>query len=237
MDELNLIKRGGYYGHPNSKRAEKDPRQCVWRAASLPSDGKGYTGPMMKLASSTDGIIEFESDHFKGQMRGDLILSKYTDGLFRVILNADGTSVNPNSDPAIALNAGDNGLAVTQAPDGSLVDARHDTNSCYFFKPVETPSLTLDIKAVFPRRGSLAGGTKLSIFGVNFARTTAPVSVSIGGKACTNVVVVSTRKMECTLPMHTVVGKKDVMVTVGGQTDTFVKGYRYITGKPLVLAA
>lgn len=80
-NELNIFKRGAYYGHANHKRAETDPRQCIWRAASLPS-GDGYTEPMMKLDSSTDGIIEFESDHFNGQLRGDLILSKYTESSY-----------------------------------------------------------------------------------------------------------------------------------------------------------
>jgi IPT/TIG domain/Glucose / Sorbosone dehydrogenase len=228
VDELNLIKRGSYYGHPNFKRAVTDARQCTWRAASLPS-GNGYTAPLMKLASSTDGIIEFESDHFNGQMRGDLILSKYTDGFFRVILSPDGETVNRSSDPAIPL-VGDNGLALTQAPDGSLIDARYTTNNCYFFKPIEATSTTLDIKSVFPRRGSVAGGSKLWIFGVNFAGGT-PV-VTVGGKACTGVVLMSAKKIECTLPVGTV-GNKDVVVTIGAKKDTFANGYRYITGKPL----
>jgi hypothetical protein len=88
-------------------------------------------------------------------MRGDLILSKYTDGLFRVALSSDGESVNPFSDPALSLG-GDNGLAVTQAPDGSLIDARYSVNSCYIFKPNKVTSVDLDIKSVFPRRGGLA---------------------------------------------------------------------------------
>jgi Glucose / Sorbosone dehydrogenase/IPT/TIG domain len=227
-DELNLIKKGSYYGHPNFKRAETDPRQCIWRGASQPSSN-GYSAPMMKLASSSDGIIEFESDHFNGQMRGDLILSKYTDGLFRVALSSDGESVNPFSDPALSLG-GDNGLAVTQAPDGSLIDARYSVNNCYIFKPNEVPSVDLDIKSVFPRRGGLAGGTKLMIFGVNFAGTP---FVTVGENDCSDAVLISPMKIECVLPSGITVGAKDVTVTIGSASDTFAKGYRYITGAPL----
>jgi IPT/TIG domain len=236
-DELNLIKRGGYYGHPNHKRAETDPRQCVWRRATVPSSGSitdGYTSPMMRLTSSTNGIIEYESDHFDGQMRGDLILSKYTDGLFRVILSPDGEAVSPFSDPAISLG-GDNGLAVTQAPDGSLIDARYSANSCFIFKANETATSSMDIKTVFPRRGGLAGGTKLSIFGVNFggSESSTLAVVTVGARPCTNAVVVRATKIECTLPLGGTVGAKDVVVTIGAVSDTFVKGYRYITGMPL----
>jgi Glucose / Sorbosone dehydrogenase/IPT/TIG domain len=227
FDELNLIKRGGFYGHPNFKRAQTDPRQCVWRSADALSED-GYTEPLLKLASSTDGLIEFESDHFNGQLRGDLILSKYKDGLYRVILSDDGT-VNVNSVPAIEL-IGDDGLDVTQAPDGSLMDARYEANAVFFFKPDEAPTTKMDVKTVFPRRGGLAGGSKLMIFGVNFDGGT-PI-VTVGGNACTNAVQVSTKKIECTLPAG-IVGRADVVVTIGAASDTYVKGYRYITGRPV----
>jgi IPT/TIG domain/Glucose / Sorbosone dehydrogenase len=225
-DRLLLIERGKYYGHPNHKRAETDPRQCTWHSNTSPSQG-GYTAPLMRLQSSTCGIIEFQSDHFNGQMRGDLILSKYNSELFRVILSPDGSAVNPYTDPAVPL-AGFGGLAVTQAPDGSLIDARHSSGEIHIFKPVEAPSSALDIKSVFPRRGDLTGGSQLMIFGVNFSG--AP-TVTIGGNPCTNVVLVSSKKITCKLPIGTV-GRKDVTVTIGGESDTFVKGYRYITGLP-----
>jgi IPT/TIG domain len=229
FDELNIVKRGHYYGHPNFLRAEKDPRQCVWRGASTFSDGEdGYTAPMVKLASSTNGIIEFESDHFNGQLRGDLILSKYKDGLFRVILSDDGETVNPISDPVIAVD-GDDGLAVTQAPDGSMIDARYEANACFTFQPDEPASTKMDIKTVFPRRGALAGGGKLMIFGDNFGG--AP-TVTVGGKPCTGAVRVSAKKIECTLPTGRL-GRADVVVTIGAASDTYEKGYRYITGRPL----
>jgi hypothetical protein len=85
---------------------------------------------MLRIASSTEGIIEFGTNHFNGQMRGNLILSKYKDELFRVILSPDGTTVAPGSNPPITL-VGDWGLAVTQAPNGNMFDARYDQNRSF----------------------------------------------------------------------------------------------------------
>jgi hypothetical protein len=107
-DELNLLEEGKYYGHPNHMRAQTDPRQCVWRSASTPSDAQ-YTAPLLKLSSSTDGIIEFASDAFGGQMRGNLIVIKYGGGPSRVILNADGRGVYPGTFD-IKLGVGTQGL-------------------------------------------------------------------------------------------------------------------------------
>jgi IPT/TIG domain len=233
-DKLVLLKRGGYYGHPNHKRAQSlsDPRQCTWRSNFAPSSiADGYTAPLMRVQSSTCGIIEFESDHFGGQMRGDLILSKYNSELYRVILSEDGESINVYTDPAVPLD-GNGGLAVAQAPDGSLIDVRHTDGECHLFKPIEAPSTVLDIKSVFPRRGGLAGGSKFMIFGVNFGGS--PI-VTVDGNLCLNVVVNSPTKITCTLPAGTV-GRKDVTVTIGTASDTFVQGYRYIVGRPNIFA-
>jgi hypothetical protein len=225
-DKLIRVVNGNYYGQPNLKRGATDPRQCVWRAASLPS-GNGYTAPMMKLTSSTDGIVEFDSDNFNGQMRGNLIVAKYNGALYRIILSADGTAVQPNSDPAIALGGADT-LAVVQAPNGNLIDTRYGMDNCFFYRPNEPPTSAMIVKAVFPRRGPLAGGTKLTVYGVNFAVGS---TVTVGGNACTSVIVVNSKKIECRLPGGTL-GLKDIVVTVGVSSDTFAKGYRYITGRP-----
>jgi IPT/TIG domain len=226
------LQKGGYYGHPNHKRALSlpDPRQCVWHAAKAPSNpSAGYTSALMMVPSSMDGIIEFESDHFGGEMRGDLIMSKYKGKLHRVVLMPDGISANPYTNPAVELT-GEDGLAVTQAPDGSLIDARHDKDTLFRMRPVEADSPLMDIKSVFPRRGRLSGNSKFMIFGVKFSASPAPI-VTVGGNPCTGAVRKSETKIECTLPAGTA-GRKDVVVTIGAATDTFVNGYRYITGVP-----
>jgi len=71
-DKVVLVQKGSYYGHPNPKRGEDDSRQCTWHSASEPG-GANHTAPLAIVPSSTDGIIEFKSDAFDRQMRGDLI--------------------------------------------------------------------------------------------------------------------------------------------------------------------
>jgi hypothetical protein len=242
-DELNLIVRGNYYGHPNRKRGETDPRQCIYRGSSIPSSPSN-TAPIMKLRSSTDGIIEYDASYFNNEMRGNLIVSKYKDGLYRIVLSPDGTSVAPYSNPAIVLG-GDNGLALTQAPNGNLIDVRYDTNECYVFTPEEPPTTFLTIYSIFPRRGKLQGGSKLSIYGANFMNnnevitnntvTALPiVVVYVGGLVCSNVIVRSNNRMECTLPPSTTVQRATIEVYKGLEHATFVNGYHYILGKPLL---
>ena len=229
-DELNLIERGKFYGHPNHKRAETDPRQCVWRGTSVPTSAE-YTAPLMKLRSSTDGIIEYEASYFNNEMRGNLIASKYKDGLFRIVLNPDGRSVAAFSNPAIELT-GDNGLAVTMAPNGNLIDARYETSECYVHIPDEPPTTSLQIYSIFPRRGKVQGGSTLSIYGTNFADT---VSVLVGGLACTNVQWVSSNLIKCTIPpsVNGTVGRRTIEVWDGTVQASFVDGYNYLLGRPI----
>jgi IPT/TIG domain/Glucose / Sorbosone dehydrogenase len=231
-DELNLIVRNGWYGHPNHKRAQTDPRQCVWRGTTVASDSE-YTAPLMTLRSSTDGVIEFDSNHFSGALRHNLIVSKYKDGLFRIILSSDGNSVVSNSKPAISL-AGDNGLAVTQAPNGNLIDARYNTNECYVYIPEEPPTTALQIFSIFPRRGGLVGGSTVTIYGANFVpQPSFAVEVFVGGSPCTNVVVVNSANsiLKCKLPTSSSIGSKDVVVNVGnGILVTMPFAYLYISG-------
>lgn len=62
-DKINLLEYGRYYGHPNRKRGETDPRQCAWYSQNDPSDND-YTAPIAIGTSSIDGICEFQTNHF-----------------------------------------------------------------------------------------------------------------------------------------------------------------------------
>jgi ribosomal protein L35AE/L33A len=73
-DKLNLIVPGGYYGHANRKRGEKDSKQCIWRSSNEPRN-PSFKAPIMSFPSSTNGIIEFQTNHFEGQLRHNLIVS------------------------------------------------------------------------------------------------------------------------------------------------------------------
>jgi glucose/arabinose dehydrogenase len=227
-DELNLIVRGGWYGHPNHKRGETDPRQCAWKGSADASTST-YTAPLMKLRSSTDGIIEYDANHFNGEMRHNLIVSKYKDGLSRIVLSPDGNSVVPTSIPVIDL-MGDSGLAVAQAPNGNLVEARFDVNAIHVYSPDEPLATQMTIYSVFPRRGGLAGGSTLSIYGVNFLGS--QIVVFVGTSICSNPVVSDANTIvRCTIPPSTNIGIKDVVVeNNNGVRTTFNLAYQYIRG-------
>jgi hypothetical protein len=232
LDKVNRIQRGKYYGHPNSIRASVlgDSRQCVWRSAYEASDSN-YEAPLMSVDSSTDGIIEWSTNHFLGQLRYNLILSKYTGALYRVILNTAGTAVIPESKNAILIfnklgkSVGWNGLDVAQSPSGTLAEVRYVSNAIYFHKPVETASSDLYVHGVYPRRGRVSGGLILKVYGRNFVGGV--ITVAVGGQSCPTRSV-SASLIECTLPSGS--GQVDVIVTNGSTSSTFEKGFKYITG-------
>lgn len=229
-DKINLLVKGGYYGFPNRKRAltDNDLRQCVWRSQFEASDA-GYTAPILSITSSSNGIIEFQGDHFDGQLRGNLIVSRYQGTLYRVILTPDGKGVLAQTNPAVTLVDGNfDSLTLTQAPDGTLISCSLGSSSLFFHKPTEQPTTVLQVKSVFPQRGGQAGGNTLTIFGVNMG--TNP-TVTVGGRACTVISATSTMIL-ATLAGGT--GTVDVVVTdvASRQTYTFRNGYRYITGLP-----
>lgn len=225
-DKINILVQGKYYGQPNAKRAasDNDTRQCVWRDPTGPSTSS-FTAPLIIMPSSTDGIIEYQADHFDGQLRGNLITSKYTDGLYRVILTPDGLGVIPQSVPPIPL-VGDDGLSVTQAPNGNLIEVRLNTNSLHYHMPNEAPTTALQVKAVFPRRGGKAGGTKLSVYGVNL-NSGSGLTISVGSSSCP-ILTTSATRVDCTLPGGN--GTVNVIVSSSAGNYTFQNGYRFITG-------
>lgn len=101
--------------------------------------------------------------YFGGQIRGDLILSKYNSALFRRTVK--------RSTPLFGFRhftvAGNAGLA---AHNGSLIDARHGHGALFHCKPVQATTSAMDVKSVFSRRERLFGGSKLFIFGVQLCK-------------------------------------------------------------------
>ena len=230
-DKLVRVSKDNYYGHPNPKRAtyHNDPRQCVWRNPTEPTS-RNYQAPLGVVQSSAAGIIEYQADHFNGQLRGNLIHVKYKGKLLRTVLSENGLSANPLTLPGLSL-VGTAGLDVAQAPNGNLIEARYIRNELYVSRPVEATTSRLRVGAVFPTRGSVAGGSPLRIYGDNFGTSASSITITIGGSACpmVNGFVVSTKYIQCTLPGKTQ-GVYDIVVTGIAGEYTFAKGYRYLRG-------
>jgi fibronectin type 3 domain-containing protein len=85
------------------------------------------------------------------------------------------------------------------------------------------------VTSVSPNSGPAAGGTAVTITGSNFA---AGATVTFGGAAATNVVVVSGTSITATAPAGSA-GAVTVAVTVSGQSGNLASGFTYI-GVPTV---
>jgi glucose/arabinose dehydrogenase len=228
-DELNLLEKGNYYGSPNPKRASyfNDPRQCIWRHPSVNSTD-GYTAPIMEAKSSFVGLTEFHSNHFAGQLRGNLIMFKFSGQLWRAVLTPDGTQlISSMKKEPIQLGRGSFGIDVTQAPNGNLIEMRYAQDNLFFQRPTDPATTNLVVHTCFPSRGPMAGNNTLSIYGLNFIRLSANPTVQVGGVPCP-VTFSSATQIDCRLPGG--VGTVDVVVTNLNATSTFQRGYRYIRG-------
>jgi len=75
------------------------------------------------------------------------------------------------------------------------------------------------VVAVYPDNGPLAGGTQVDIYGAYFK--TGATQVTIGGVACTSVVVVSANHLKCNLPVNQTAGGKAVVVTTACNTAAY----------------
>lgn len=222
VDELNLIKKGGYYGQANRKRGEIDSRQCIWRSVTEPSDDE-YTAPIARLPSSSNGIVEFASKHFNSQLRGNLVIGRYKGALYYVGLSGDGESVTKG--PNVLLQNG--GVGVTQSPDGSLYVARNEIGDVLYHRPEEPPSTELIVNSVFPRRGPRSGGSILTLYGENLDKFGIP-TVTVGDKDCPLTGANSGSRISCILPSGS--ETVDVIVSASDESDTLARGYRYISG-------
>lgn len=234
-DKLNLIEEGNYYGHANRKRGETDPRQCSWRNGFVPSDN--YTMPIKQLVSSTNGIVEFQSNHFDGVLRGELIVSRYKGALYHIKLTNDGTKTAGalTDKPPTLLSQG--GVDVTQGPDGTLFSVSNFLGKVRFHAPDEDEAELMTVKSIFPRRGPEAGNTTLTIYGQKMFDATQDPTVTVGGIDCpvtdtkiyTDITLHEMQWVKCTLPVG--VGTADVVVSFNAEVYTF-SSYRYISGQP-----
>ena len=228
-DELNLIEAGNYYGHPNRNRGRSDPRQDVYRGAVPPSEPDVFTQALTILAPSVDGLAEYRSEAFGGQLRGELIAQKWAGQTWRIRLSDDGRAVQsvlPVSPPLV-------GLDVAMAPGGGLIAVHYLSNGVSSFTTDDaTPPATraLDIT---PWRAPDTGGVPFVIGGRGFGNL-GNTSVTLGGQAAT-LSAVRPRRIEGLLPAHPAAGTsavptalQDVVVDSAGTVTTLTAAFRWL---------
>ena len=93
------------------------------------------------------------------------------------------------------------------------------------------PSTAPTVSSVTPNSGSTLGGTAVSIAGTNFA---AGATVTFGGTAATNVVVVSATQITANVPAHAAGAVNLVVTNTDTQSGTLINGFTYISTAPTV---
>lgn len=198
-DELMKMVKGKYGGHPNRNRGRFDERQCVFRGPEEKSDDF-YEGPIATFESSTDGILEYTANTFEGQMKGNLLCSKFatqdSNGkVFRVVLDDDG---NVASGPDELWPA--SGLSIEMSPYGHLLMPRIFHDEILLLSPVRrSGSLVPSFIGVLPFRGPRKGGNEVIVTGEDFQDGAV---ATFGGVPCTNASDVSNNKrsFKCLVP-------------------------------------
>ena len=117
-DLLYRVEQGKYYGHPNPYRNECVFKDGTFQGASpLPN----FELPLANLGTnqSANGIIEYTADTLSGQLKGQLLFTKFSigDDITRVKLSPDGMSVVESA--TIAVDFIDP-LCLVQDPSGKI---------------------------------------------------------------------------------------------------------------------
>lgn len=231
-DELLLLVDGAYYGHPNRCRGRDDPRQNVYRGPLEPTLPGEFTQRITDLPPSSDGIVEYRADTFRGALRGDLLVQRFTGDLLRLELTDDGRFLERGS---ILLPA-TGGLALETGPSGALLVVDYVGERLRVFEPVDAAAVGLVLHDVTPWRAPASGpaaGAAFVLGGTGFGNL-ANTSVAFDGLPAT-LVSVQARRIRGFLPIHPNPpdGLVDVTVTVGGASDVLEQGFRFLRGPGL----
>ncbi|MSR64033.1 MAG: hypothetical protein EXS08_16545 [Planctomycetes bacterium] len=225
-DELNLIEWGNYYGSANRNRGRTDPRQNVFYGGQSgpPSSANNLFQMISWLPPSSDGIDEYRSDSFGGQMRGNLIVQEYQNKLRRVRLRADGRATAGQN----TIDPNTLGLGCVTVPDGAIVSLDFNHGEIEIFEPDDLTALDIVVHDIFPWRAPAEGGAPFVIAGQGFG-TLGTTGVTIGGLPAT-LTEVSWGRIRGTVPVQAnpTTALLDVVVSAGEKSDTLSQAFRYL---------
>jgi N-acetylneuraminic acid mutarotase len=223
-DEINFVEYGNYYGHPNRNRGRYDARQNVYHDPYGPSIPGVFTQAMVDVPSSTNGIIEYRSDAFGGEMRGDLLAMKWGSKPRRVELSEDGRSIDVIAQITDYVGA----LDIVMGPGGTLLGVDYSNDRIRALVPDDPSAVGLVVQDICPWRAPAAGGTEFEIAGVGFG-TLLDTTVTIGGLPAT-LTSVTSKRIIGTVPVNgsPTTDLVDVVVTVGPASDTHEAAFRYL---------
>jgi glucose/arabinose dehydrogenase/N-acetylneuraminic acid mutarotase len=156
-DTLLRVEQGKYYGHPNPYRNE-----CVFGDGHFQgvSALQTYQAPIhtFGMNRSTNGTIEYTSNAFCGDLKGNLLFANYSvgDDITSIKLSASGTSVVS----ATQLRGGfDDPLPLTLGPDGTIYVGEYGGSRITALQPVDSGCWST--KKPMPQSVLDAGGAAL----------------------------------------------------------------------------
>ncbi|MEE9336112.1 MAG: choice-of-anchor D domain-containing protein [Granulosicoccaceae bacterium] len=104
FDNLHLVTKGAYGGHPNPTRGNKsntfntsDPQTPI--EGNAIANNCDYLVPMAgdgaltTIGSSSNGLTEYTASNFLSGMQGDLLVATFNNSIYRITLNGNGTAV------------------------------------------------------------------------------------------------------------------------------------------------
>jgi IPT/TIG domain len=205
----------------SASRGRYDSRQNVYHYPTEPS-GSGFTAPLARIPSSSDGIDEYRATTFNSQMRGNLIVQHWKSALSRAALGSGGTSVTN-----VATLSNTLGLSSITGPGGAIVSMDYSNNQLVVIKPADSGAPAMVAYDIFPWRGRNDGTVPFVIGGAGFGALT-NTAVTIGGLPATLTSVSSTR-IKGLIPAKVAPGSQllDVVVQSGGKTSTITQAFRY----------
>ncbi|MEL6493789.1 MAG: carbohydrate-binding protein [Cyanobacteria bacterium J06623_7] len=234
-DELNLIEEGNYYGQPNRNRGRQDDRQNRFFGPNEPS-GDGHTAPLTQFDSSTNGLAEYRSTTFGGQLRGNLLAQNLGPGddaiAYSVELSGNGEQVLSNSE---LETSGGSGIPVGQGVDiltgfsGSILSVDFFGSQLRVATPVDDDITTATAYEIDEWRAPASGGGSFTIGGTNFSNLN-DTSVTIGNETA-EIIRVSDKRIFGTLPAFNAAeyaneGLLDITVTSGGETSIITDAFQ-----------
>ncbi len=224
LNELNIIEEGNYYGQPNRNRGEDDPRQNKYYPSQTPSNAE-YTAPIEQFNRPVQGIVEYRSTTFGGQLRGNLLTQVYNGDLYNVKLSPDGTTtLNKNilevevvddiSGETVKANPfytkkliteenrneyNEKGLDVLTGFGGAIVGLNESDSRIAVIVPDDDYITNMVAYEISDWRAPAKGGGQFTIGGINFSGLLTDTTVTIGGKNAT-ITNVSEKRIIGTFP-------------------------------------
>ncbi|KAK1864336.1 hypothetical protein I4F81_006884 [Pyropia yezoensis] len=196
-DRLLKLEEGGYYGHPNPNRGDKDERQCTYRKPNV--QAPGFTPPEHLFKASTNGIAEQRTNVFGGAVKGHLFFSKFATGEEGVTHTAPVSATGKLGTVTVVKSY--SGLNIAVTPFGSLYMPRvHQGKVVVLAAKYQTAGQGPMVMSVTPNRGRRAGGYRVYVAGHNLPEGAA---VSFSGAPCTDVQRVGEVGLTCTMPEGT----------------------------------